>query len=183
MITKVLVQRENDTSTLLEVTITFRVRSSMKKILKKTPFISDLSSILSKKGIETVSMSSRIKKVEGETEDYKRSIMTDKKFRKATKPNVSEKIKKHTMNAVAHFSPSLKHGVVYTNDNTYVIEVGKMYQPEEAGTTHLGMWMQGPDDLQKMKAGAYPFRNVYDSMKKKSDKFLAEILSRISKED
>ena len=74
------------------------------------------------------------------------------------------------MTAVAHLSPISGRGVVYTEDNTFIIELDKMYQPEEADCTHLGMWMQGLGDIQVIDAGKYPFRAVYDRMKESHDK-------------
>jgi len=68
------------------------------------------------------------------------------------------------MSAIAHFSGTLARGVVYMGEKVYVIEVKKMYKPEEAGGTHFGMWMQGPDDIKEMEAGDYPFTAVYDCM-------------------
>jgi hypothetical protein len=65
----------------------------------------------------------------------------------------------------ARFSATLGRGVVYTGYGTYVIEVSKMYQPEVAGCTNLYMWMQGPQDIQEMEAGDYPFKAVYDQLK------------------
>ena len=79
------------------------------------------------------------------------------------------------MTATADFSPMLRRGVVYTDGGTYIIEVDKMYKPEEAGTTHIAMWMQGPGDIQEVEAGEYPFREVYDRMKNASDKLAREI--------
>jgi len=79
-LTKVLAPKEPDMSPLLEVTITFKVRSSIEKLLKRTPFVTELSYILSRKGIETVSMFSKIKKIEGETDQYKKSMIANKRM-------------------------------------------------------------------------------------------------------
>ncbi|MFH0873432.1 MAG: hypothetical protein V1846_01180 [Candidatus Komeilibacteria bacterium] len=64
----------------------------------------------------------------------------------------------------ARFSPILGRGFVYTIDGVYAIEVGKMNQPEKDDGTHPGMWMQGPDDVQRMYADDYPFTAVYERM-------------------
>jgi hypothetical protein len=84
------------------------------------------------------------------------------------------------MAAIAHFSPTLARGVVYADEGIYVIQTDKMYQPEKAAGTHLGMWMQGPNDLQEMKTeSAFPFRDVYDRMKEMSEKAHEELLKEI----
>ncbi|MFH1170923.1 MAG: hypothetical protein V1778_00055 [bacterium] len=77
--------------------------------------------------------------------------------------------------SIAHFSGILGRGVVYAAQETYVIEVGKMYQPERAGTTNLNMWMQGPGDIQEMEPGEYPFIAVYDRMKEAAEEAAAEL--------
>lgn len=68
--------------------------------------------------------------------------------------------------AIAYFSPVSGRGVVYTiEEKTFLIEVDKMYEPKDAGSANINMWMQGPDDIQKIYAGEYPFTAVYDFMK------------------
>ncbi len=74
-------------------------------------------------------------------------------------------------------------GIVYTNDDTYVIEVKKIYQPELAGSTHLEMWMQWSSDIQTMDAGEFPFTTVYDAMETAYQAFIRKILSELSADE
>lgn len=83
------------------------------------------------------------------------------------------------MSGIAHFSGTLRRGVVYADDGTYVIEVDKPNQPELAGHTHLGMWMQGPDDIVEMDADAYPFPEVYQRMKEAADAARARMMAAL----
>lgn len=81
--------------------------------------------------------------------------------------------------SIAHFSPTLARGVVYMKGRTYIIQVGKMYQPEDAGATNIGMWMQGPSDIQQMESGGPPFTAVYDRMRRMAEAAEAELLVRL----
>jgi hypothetical protein len=87
------------------------------------------------------------------------------------------------MMGTAHFSGILGHGVVYTDDITYVLDIKKMHQPEPAENTHIGMWMQGSSDVQIMDAGEFPFVAVYDAMEKVYTAFIREILSELSADE
>ena len=69
-----------------------------------------------------------------------------------------------TTRPYADISPLLGRGIVYDGNKTYVIELKKMNLPEEAGSTHLGMWMQGPSKLVNVDAGPYPFENAYSEL-------------------
>lgn len=83
-------------------------------------------------------------------------------------PAIQEVKEGTIIKAVAHFSGMLARGVVYTPEQTYLIKACDMYKPEVAGSANLNMWMQGPDDIEEMDAGEYPFKDVYDRMKKKA---------------
>lgn len=83
--------------------------------------------------------------------------------------------------AIAHFSPMLGRGVVYTDDGNFIIEKNKMYQPEPAGNTHLEMWMQGAGDIERIEAGEYPFNAVYDRMMKPYNDFMTKLRGELDK--
>ncbi len=61
----------------------------------------------------------------------------------------------------ADIVPLLGRGIVYDGNKTYVIELAKMNQPTEAGSTNLGMWLQGPSRRVSIDAGPFPFNNAY----------------------
>src|SRR3989338_6209707 len=85
--------------------------------------------------------------------------------------------------AIAHFSGSLAHGIVYTDNGNFIIEADKMYQPEPAGHTHIAMCMQGSVGvIQEMEAGEFPFQAVYDKLQEAVKKEREEFMKRFRKE-
>lgn len=67
----------------------------------------------------------------------------------------------------ADMLPVSARAVVYTQGKVYLIELNKMYQPEEAGGTNISWWMSGLLPLiTTSDIGEYPFRVVYDELKK-----------------
>jgi len=65
--------------------------------------------------------------------------------------------------SMAIFSGTLRRGVIFTENTTYVIEESKMYKPEKAG------------DYQEMDADEHPFIKVYDCLKKSVEEREARI--------
>ncbi|MFA6131588.1 MAG: hypothetical protein WC702_00770 [Patescibacteria group bacterium] len=80
---------------------------------------------------------------------------------------------------VAHISGTLGCGVVYDGDKVFLIKADEK-EPREAGTTNLGMWMQGPSDIEAVVAGEYPYAEAFASLQEATDKAraLAHLLSR-----
>ena len=69
------------------------------------------------------------------------------------------------MTNTAYISGENRRGVVYTRDGkVFVIEMDKLLQPELAGATHLGMWMQGTRPIVKVDAGTHPFASAYAAL-------------------
>ena len=99
-----------------------------------------------------------------------------------TTEKVDELLKSEGLLNIVHYSPILGHGVVYDEDGpAYVMTVQKMHEPELAAGVHLGMWMQGPDDLRVIPAGNLPFRQAYDEMSRAHDAARDDFLEKARK--
>jgi len=80
---------------------------------------------------------------------------------------------------IAHISPILQQGVIYTDTGTFVITTENMYQPEDATDTNITMFMNGPIGLQIIDAGEYPFTAVYDRLKEASRRLIPQNLRNV----
>lgn len=84
---------------------------------------------------------------------------------------------KLVMKSIAHISPILHRGVVYTKVGMFIITTEKMYQPEDATGTNIDMWMQGPSDIREVDPGEYPFTALYDQLKEATEQIREKILA------
>jgi hypothetical protein len=52
--------------------------------------------------------------------------------------------------AVADYSGRAGKALVYTSEETYLLDIRNMLEPEVAGNTHIGMWMPDLGDIVRM---------------------------------
>lgn len=65
--------------------------------------------------------------------------------------------------AVADYSGRAGKALVYTSEETYLLDIRNMLEPEVAGNTHIGMWMPDLGDIvRNVDANEYPFLGIYE---------------------
>ena len=90
---------------------------------------------------------------------------------------VEEILKENNLFVFIEYSPLLGHGIVFDgNKATYIVDVGKMYQPEDSNGMHLEMWMQGSDDYRIIPAGKYPYYAAYDEIARTQNEAMKKLL-------
>ena len=78
---------------------------------------------------------------------------------------------------LARYSSLNGRGIVWIRDKVYVIDVEKMYAPEEAGNTNLNMWLP-QEGIAESIPEEFPFKSIYDEMKVAVDQVFQEVLHR-----
>src|SRR3989338_6603855 len=97
-----------------------------------------------------------------------------------TEEKVNEILQREGLLNIIQYSPTSGQGIVYDgNDVTHIVTVDKMYEPESAQGTHLGMWLQGPNDYRIIPAGPFPFRKAYDEMNQAHEEAREILLKRL----
>lgn len=73
--------------------------------------------------------------------------------------------------ALADCSPNQGKAVIYSGNDTFLLNLNEKPRLQLAGNTNLGMWMQGTSEIVRdVNAGSYPFRKVSKFLKENAQK-------------